>query len=251
MIDPATINRLLNTTTIEELWDLHTRKMADYGFDRLIYGCTRFRTRTSLGDPDDFVVLSNHAPGYIETFVGDGLYFNAPMVRWSLNNDGACSWSVLEHRIAAGDLSEEERAVLEFNRAHGVTAGYSISFKSMRPRMKAAMALTARRGVSQCKVDALWKDAGETILALNNLVHLCIQSLPYEPPKRALTGRQREVLGWVGDGKTVQDIALLMGLTQATVEKHLRLARKALSVETTAQAVLKAAFQNQIFFLDK
>jgi LuxR family transcriptional regulator len=66
-----------------------------------------------------------------------------------------------------------------------------------------------------------------------------------------LTARQREVLGWVGDGKTVQDIALLIGLTPATVEKHLRLARAALNVETTAQAVLKAAFQNQIFILEK
>jgi len=36
-------------------------------------------------------------------------------------------------------------------------------------------------------------------------------------------------------------------LTQATVEKHLRLARKVLGVETTAQAVIRAAFQNQIF----
>ncbi|MGX0876856.1 LuxR family transcriptional regulator [Roseovarius sp. MBR-154] len=250
MIDAATINRVLNATTIEELWDLHTRKMAEYGFDRLIYGCTRFRTRTSLGDPDDFVVLSNHPPGYIESFVGDGLYFHAPMVRWSMENDGACSWALVEERVMAGDITEDERAVLDFNHAHGVTAGYSISFKSLRPRMKAAMALTARHGVSQSEVDALWQTCGEVILAYNNLAHLCIQALPYEPPKRALTGRQREVLGWVGDGKTVQDIAMLMGLTPATVEKHLRLARKALSVETTAQAVLKAAFQNQMFFLE-
>lgn len=48
----------------------------------------------------------------------------------------------------------------------------------------------------------------------------------------------------------MQDIALLLGLTPATAEKHLRLARAALNVETTAQAVLKAAFQNQIFILD-
>jgi len=68
-------------------------------------------------------------------------------------------------------------------------------------------------------------------------------------PRRPLTRRQREVLEWVGDGKTVQDIALLMGLTPATVEKHLRLAREALEVGTTAQAVLKASYQNQIFVL--
>ena len=45
-------------------------------------------------------------------------------------------------------------------------------------------------------------------------------------------------------------IAILMGLTTATVEKHLRLAREALSVETTAQAVLKAALHNQMFIME-
>ncbi len=71
--------------------------------------------------------------------------------------------------------------------------------------------------------------------------------MPYVPPNRALTKRQREALEWVGDGKTTQDIAVLLGLTTATVDKHLRLARESLSVETTAQAVLKAALHNQIF----
>ena len=39
-------------------------------------------------------------------------------------------------------------------------------------------------------------------------------------------------------------------LTSATVEKHLRLAREALAVETTAQAVLKAALHNQMFVME-
>ncbi|MDZ7710547.1 MAG: LuxR family transcriptional regulator [Roseovarius sp.] len=251
MIDPAVLNRLLDATTMEELWDIHTRVMAGYGFDRLIYGATQFRTATSLGCPEDFVVLTNHAPDYTETYVNDGLYFHAPMVRWSLENDGACSWSVLDARFEADDFTPEERKVLAFNRKHGVTAGYSISFRSLRPRMKAAIALTAREGMTQAEVDARWQRDGATIFALNNVVHRCIMCLPYDSPRRPLTDRQREVLDWVGDGKTVQDIALLMGLTPATVEKHLRLARRALSVETTAQAILKAAFQNQIFTLNR
>jgi DNA-binding CsgD family transcriptional regulator len=74
-------------------------------------------------------------------------------------------------------------------------------------------------------------------------------TLPYSGA-RHLTRRQREVLQWVGDGKTTQDIALLIGLTPGTVEKHLRLAREALDVETTAQAVLKAAFYNQMFIIE-
>lgn len=251
MIDTALVNRLLEATTMEELWDLHTRSMAEYGFDRLLYGCTLFRTATSLGNPDDFIVLTNHDPAYIDGFVRDGLYFNAPMVRWALENDGACSWSVLEERLMADEMTPAERAVIAFNHKHRVTAGYSISYKSPRPRMKAAIALTARAGMTQAEVDELWRREGTTIEALNGIAHRCILSLPYCSPSRILTERQREVLGWVGDGKTVQDIAMIMGLKPATVEKHLRLARDALSVETTAQAVLKAAFQNQIFVLGR
>ncbi|SFN37650.1 LuxR family transcriptional regulator [Roseovarius lutimaris] len=251
MIEAKKVNSLLNSSSIEELWNLHTQYMADYGFDRLIYGYTRYRTATSLGNPDDFVILTNHSNDYTDVFIGEGLYFHAPMVRWALENDGACSWSRLKEMTASGTMSPEEQKVYDFNRTQNISAGYSISFKSLSPRTKGAIALTARRGLSQRDVDEMWDRDGEIILALNNLTHLRILSLPYAAPGRGLTARQREVLGWVGDGKTVQDIALLIGLTPATVEKHLRLARAALNVETTAQAVLKAAFQNQIFILEK
>ena len=250
MITTAHLNTLLNAPNIEELWDMHTTKMAEFGFDRLIYGYTRYRTATSLGDPEDFVLLSNHTRAYMDVFIGDGLYFQAPMVRWALDHEGACSWSVLADMLATQTLTAEENKVIAFNRSMGVTAGYSVSFKSVSPRTKGAIALTGRDGLTQKDLDQVWSQHGEDIVLLNNLVHLRILTLPYTAPGRTLTKRQKEVLGWVGDGKTIQDIALLMGLTSATIEKHLRLARDSLCVETTAQAVLKAAFQNQMFVLD-
>jgi LuxR family transcriptional regulator len=85
---------------------------------------------------------------------------------------------------------------------------------------------------------------------MNNVCHLKLINLPHAGARRKLTPRQREALEWVGDGKTTQDIATIMGLTPATIEKHLRLAREALDVDTTAQAVLKASFQNQIYVLE-
>lgn len=249
MISTEYLNRLLNAPTIEELWDMHARSMADYGFDRLIYGYTCYRTKNSLGDPEDFVVLTTHDSDYMDVFLGEGFYHRAPMVRWALEHDGACSWRVLQDMVASGTLTEDERKVYEFNRSRNVIAGYSISFKSISPRAKGAIALTAREGLSQSDVDSIWARHGDDIQALNNVAHLRILTLPYNAPGRALTKRQREALAWVGDGKTVQDIAMLMGLTRPTIEKHLRLARDALNVETTAQAVLKAAFQNQIFIV--
>lgn len=244
------LEKLTNAQSIEELWQLHCDRMGAYGFDRLIYGFTRYRTATSLGDPEDFVILTNHAKDYTDGFLGKGLYFHAPMVRWALEHEGACSWSIVRDMMASGTLTESEKSVLEFNRRHEVTAGYSISFKSISPRTKGAIALTANPGMSQEDCDRIWADHGRDIVVMNNVAHLKILTLPYAGPSRGLTKRQREALQWVGDGKTTADIALLMGLTPATVEKHLRLAREALNVETTAQAVLKAAFQNQMFVLE-
>lgn len=236
--------------SLEELWHTHTLQMEKYGFDRLIYGYTRFKTETSLGDPDDFVILTNHDQKYISGFLDQGLYRQAPMVLWALENEGAGSWKMIRELLAEGKLSPSAKQVIEFNERMQLTAGYTVSFFSASKRYKGAISLAGRAGSSQSDLDALWDEHGEDIILMNNVVHLKILTLPYDPPNRGLTSRQREALEWVGDGKTTQDIALLMGLTPATVEKHLRLARASLSVETTAQAVLKAALQNQMYVLE-
>ncbi|NVO27887.1 LuxR family transcriptional regulator [Donghicola sp. C2-DW-16] len=245
------LEAITDSQSLEALWSLHSERMAEYGFDRLIYGLTHYRSGFSLGDPNDFLIMTTHKPEYIEPFINDGHYFHAPMVKWALEHEGACSWSTMIKMVESGTLTPAEMRVVEFNRRMGVTAGYTISFKAVTQRSKGAIALTAREGMTQDAVDAVWDEHGRDIILANNVAHLKISSLPYTPPTRSLTKRQREALQWVGDGKTTQDIAILMGLTAATVEKHLRLARESLNVETTAQAVLKAAFQNQMFIVER
>ncbi|MDE4132235.1 autoinducer binding domain-containing protein [Phaeobacter sp. QD34_3] len=236
--------------SLEELWHAHVAQMAEFEFDRLIYGYTRYKTETSLGDPDDFVILSNHSSEYLNGFLHKGLYSSAPMLRWALENEGAGSWRLIQKMLEDGKLGPESERMVEFNKKMNMQAGYTVSFYSTSARFKGAISLGARCDLSQDDVEAIWQDHGEEIVLMNNVVHLKILTLPYAPPNRGLTKRQKEALQWVGDGKTTQDIALLMGLTPATVEKHLRLARDALAVETTAQAVLKAALQNQMYVME-
>lgn len=241
------IRAVVAAQSVEELWAIHTRRMAAYGFDRLIYGFTRFRTAHSFGDRDDFIVLSNLCPEYTRAFIDHGLYRHAPMVRWAAENEGVCSWRMLDERRKRGQLTAEEEKVVEFNRSMNMTAGYTISFRDISVRAKGAIGLIARPDLDQDAADSIWAQYGQEILLINDVMHLKVQNLPYASQRPPLTPRQREVLEWVGDGKTTQDIATILGVTPATVEKHLRLAREALDVETTAQAVLKAWFQNQIF----
>ncbi|MCB1400725.1 MAG: autoinducer binding domain-containing protein [Rhodobacteraceae bacterium] len=243
----AHLERLIEARTVEDIWALHCDRMADYGFDRLLYGFTRFRTAHSFGNIEDTLILSNHHPDYLRAFLDGGIFNHAPMVRWAADNQGACSWRWVEQQAHAGKLTQAERKVQELNLRYGIRAGYSISFPEQSGRAKGAIGLCAREGLFQHDVEEIWQSHGREIFVLNTLTHLRISSMPFATARRALTSRQREVLEWVGDGKTTADIAIIMGLTVATVEKHLRLAREALDVDTTAQAVLKASFQNQIF----
>ncbi|MBZ4022484.1 LuxR family transcriptional regulator [Rhodobacter sp. TJ_12] len=239
--------RLLQGEDIAGIWALHCERMASFGFDRLIYGFTRFLTPQIHGNLDDTLILSNHDPDYLRVFLGEKLFFEAPMVRWAADCVGAQSWRLVAERAQRGELSAGEQKVLALNHRFDVRAGYSIGFPDTSSRAKGAIGLCARPGLTQDDVDAIWAAHGRELWVLNSVLHLKISGMPFPTSRRSLTARQREVLEWVGDGKTAADIAQIMGVSTATVEKHLRLAREALEVETTAQAVLKATLQKQLF----
>ncbi|QKR99314.1 LuxR family transcriptional regulator [Sphingomonas sp. CL5.1] len=52
-----------------------------------------------------------------------------------------------------------------------------------------------------------------------------------------LSKREREVLAWTAAGRRQADIAVTLGLSERTVENHLRRIRHRLGVTTTAQAI--------------
>ena len=238
---------LAASTTLEAVWERHCQQMARFGFDRLIYGYTRIVAEAPTVELDDALFLSNHDPAYFKRFIGEKMFVHAPMTRWARAHHGASSWR--STWTDPNHLTDDERRVIAFNRQMNVTAGYTISFADPSPRSFSVMSLAARDGLSQAEVDARWQTDGAEIEVMNQMAHLKILSLPHTTMRARLSRRQREVLEWVGEGKSNQDIATILGVSVPTVEKHLRLAREKLGVETTAQAILKASFQNQIYVL--
>jgi DNA-binding CsgD family transcriptional regulator len=55
-----------------------------------------------------------------------------------------------------------------------------------------------------------------------------------------LTGRQGEVLAWVAEGKTNEEIGLILGTRPATVAKHLERIYRKLGVATRTAAAVQA-----------
>ena len=224
-----------------------TAYFAGHGFKRCNYGFTRFHGERTVGDPDDALFMTTCDANYAHFYFRNGFFARTPAFRWAQANTGACTWTWVREAFLAGQLSAEEAETVRQNAALGIVAGISISFPETSSRARGAMGLIADPGIDAAAVDQLFAEKRDEFLAVANMMHLRLIQLPFTIRRRPLTERQREALEWVADGKTTQDVALLMEVSPAMVEKHLRLAREALSVDTTTQAVAKAALMNLIF----
>ena len=241
------LTQIAQSTAVDRVWTLAAFQFKAFGFSRVNYGFTRFRSNRSIGDPDDAMFLTTSDANYANSYFRNGFYARTPAYRWAQNNEGACTWTWVREAMLAGRLAPEEAETVRVNAAMGIVAGISISFPETSARAKGAMGLIADPGLDHVAVDQIFAARRDEILAVAHMMHLKLIQLPFASRRRTLTVRQRESLEWVADGKTTQDVALLMGVSAAMVEKHLRLAREALSVDTTASAVAKAALMNLIF----
>jgi DNA-binding CsgD family transcriptional regulator len=241
------LGRIAQADSIDAAWEPACAHFAALGFGRLNYGLTRFRTERSIGDPDDALYLSTSDPEYARLYFRGGFYAKTPIYRWALRNTGMTTWRWVQDDYAAGRLPRDEAEAVRLNARFGIVAGIAISFPEVAGRTKGALGLTADPGLGHDDVDRIWDAHGPGMMAVAQMMHLRIASLPASHVRRDLTQRQREALEWVADGKTTADVALIMGVSMAMVEKHLRLAREALNVETTAQAVAKGTLLNLIF----
>jgi DNA-binding CsgD family transcriptional regulator len=61
-----------------------------------------------------------------------------------------------------------------------------------------------------------------------------------------LTERERECLSWAADGKTSNEIAQLLGLSEPTVNFHMNNAMRKLDVVSRQHGIGKAALQRLI-----
>jgi DNA-binding CsgD family transcriptional regulator len=240
----AHLLQLFAADTIEAAWALHLDRMRGFGFDRVSY--VHAPLSSNFSEVDGALVLSNVPRACIDEYVRQGhSQLTVFLGRAERAGVDCISWRPPPPET----LSPAEARAIAFRHSHGMVAGYSISLRGLTARGRAGIGLCAR-GLDQDTVDAIWDRHGDTLRVLNKAFHLRVSTLPREIGGGALSERQREALEWAATGKTLREIATLMGVSVPTVEKHLRLAREKLGAQTTAQALVLASVCNQILRLD-
>jgi len=180
--------------------------------------------------------VSNFPADYLRTLKPPGGVFFPPVIKnWLASGDVQLldseapyvgnvdrDWferfkaSGLQNIAAHGayDLSRQYASYFSFHRIPGpLDDGHRYRLKLLVPHMHA----TLLRILHNIKADA-----------------------PALRTSRSLTPREREVLTWVGDGKTSAEIALILGLSRSTVRNQIQNTLVKLRVNTRSQAVAKA-----------
>ena len=238
---------ILRADDIETVWALTCEHFLALGFGDLLYGYSPTFFRGDIGAREQVMLLSTLERPVVDSLVDNGYFSESITFNWALANVGIASWSMTAAEAALPPGFEVSEDAENFFRKNRFTAGCCIGFPTARTRCKAVMALFGRQGSDQDAVDALIASLGESLLVAASMAHMRLYGMPYIKGASRLTHRQREVLEWVAEGKTIADIAAILGISGVTVEKHLRLARETLDVATTAHAVIKANFLNQLF----
>lgn len=248
MAPDRAIATILRQQSLDHAWAVLTTTFETYGFDRLIYGRTNFLKGHYFGEDRDHVLLAKHDQEYVRQYITNKVFRFGPFFFWSLKNNGFISWSHADNLDLPAEAIAMAMKGTEINLRYDVTAGYTASFPNARPTQKSVASICARRGISQGEVDNIWTENRDTLEGCLLAFDLKCATLPYLEHNNLLTPKQREVLGWVAEGKSIDDIAVIMQLSRSTIEKHLANSRARLGVTANAQAVAKLIFLNQLHF---
>lgn len=241
------IEHLLAADSGRAVWDRFATITAARGYPHLCYVIHRFgnhagRPKHGWGD------CRMNVPLPLAQNLRDGPSLSKlPWLLWSCDNGGARALRRFEADQTAPYLTDEGRKLVEVIRRNRMLAGHAVSLLGLAAHMTGVVMFMPAAGTDQAEADRLWRGHGKDLTALAGIMHLRTAALPFASGQSGLTPRQREVVEWAAQGKTMAEIAHLLGVEATTVEKHLRLAREALDAATTAQAVMRAYLRNLIF----
>lgn len=225
------VAQIEHSETLETVQDSVRAFVKPWGYDRFVlYSATP--TREGVIDHLFWVEGDWFGDG---SAIDKATYLRrCPITQHSLSTDDAFFWS------KSGSRGEESYRIVAVPRGSAIH-GLQVPVFGQNG-LKGAMSFGGRRIESTLAVK----------LAMTWVASACLKVAQKLGPAEAvqthhqLSKREREVLQWVASGHRQNDIALTLGLSERTIENHLRRIRHRLGTPTTAGAVKTAINAGEI-----
>ena len=188
--------------------------------------------------PETAVLFGGFHPGWARRYAARNYAASSQIARRMLQNNACYSWGEV---LSACAPDPQQLRIWKEARDFGLTDGV---FTPLRGADGSYIAVVLA-GDGPDLADPLVRTAAEVVSAYYGQAG---QRLLASTGRSAsvLTGRQRECLAWVREGKSSPEIADRLGISAQTVDEHIAEACRRLGVRTRVQAVVEACLRSLI-----
>lgn len=231
-VDLRLLAQLETDLTVETLEEFIEFIRSRYGLSGIVYFSPSFRG-CSLTDP--FIVRTPGA-AWAEAYKTERRALNDPIIQMGARSLLPMDWARIPRRSKDGEIR-----IGDGKQAWGDRQGLTIPVRGPTNSVWALFLATSKES------DAEWAarrhERMKDLVHVANYVHQRAYELHAEEAPvdlNAITKRETEALEWAAEGKTIEDIAILMRISAETVKAHLDSARFKLGALTRVHAVTKA-----------
>ena len=220
--------------SVEELHAICTKACHIFGFDQFLYGG---RIPTSFVRPQ-LIIISGYSQEWWDHYNEQDYFKNDPVLEYCTQNILPLEWHNMPEQQLSKKLSSK---IMNECADFGLKAG--VSFPVHTPTGEFAMlSFTSDKNPTSISPDIQY--ALPHLMILTHYIHEAVMRIfrNQHNSKGAieLTQREKECLLWAAEGKTSDETANILHISESTVRFHLNNAARKLNVHNRRHAIARA-----------
>lgn len=220
----------------EEVFEIFRKALAEFGYDRVLYSL--LTDHPSLNRKAGHGIVRNYPDDWMQYYSANNYVNIDPVIKHAFTTSSTYTWNGL---MESKELTKSEKKVMDESREAKLLDGAAVAIYG--PNMEiAGVGLASSTGGINPDRNML-----SIIRMLANQFHAAYsefdrRQIDSEPNYISLTPREREILSWSAEGKSIPVIASILSVSDAVVKFHLQNIYRKLDVTDRTQAVVKALY---------
>jgi DNA-binding CsgD family transcriptional regulator len=234
------VERIVASQTPQEAFDHFCEAMREHGYDRITYSLVN--DHPSLGLSSKHGLATSYPDDWMKHYAAHNFSLIDPVTQRVLTKRTPFFWS----DVTAGlDRVSSSREMMGQAADAGLGDGIGISLRGDGPELVGVGIARPSLPASEQSKPQDYNFLGGAYL-LSTCLHETYRDLTVKAARAALSGREHDVAAWGAEGKTDEEISMILGITVNTVRFHWKNIFKKLAANGRTYAITKALRQQII-----